>query len=134
MRVHVKTKFPQLAQTIAALLLALTGSSLIFAAPQKSPLPAQKSGASVINPAAISSGQKVYAKQCEICHYATSKAKKIGPGLANIYPSGKFSNGKKVDDAAMRVWIESGGKDMPGFKESLKPNEIRDLLAYLRSL
>ena len=114
--------------------LTLASACTILAAPQKSPLPAQKSRASVINPAAISNGQKTYAKQCEICHYATSKAKKIGPGLANIYPSGKFSNGKKVDDAAMRVWIESGGKDMPGFEETLKPNEIRDLLAYLRTL
>nr|HEV7953665.1 c-type cytochrome [Candidatus Acidoferrales bacterium] len=117
-----------------AALLVLMSSALALAAAQKSSQPSPKSGASVINPAAVASGQKIYAKQCEICHFATSKAKKIGPGLANIYPSGKFSNGKKVDDAAMRVWIESGGKDMPGFKETLKPNEIRDLIAYLRTL
>jgi mono/diheme cytochrome c family protein len=134
MRARVKTKLPQLAQAIAVLLLALTGSALVLAAAQKSPQPSPKSGASVNNPAAVVSGQKIYARQCEICHYATSKAKKIGPGLANIYPSGKFANGKKVDDAAMRVWIEFGGKDMPGFNETLKPNEIRDLLAYLRTL
>jgi mono/diheme cytochrome c family protein len=114
--------------------LTFASAWTIFAAAQKSPPPSPKSRPFVINPAAVASGQKIYAKQCEICHFATSKAKKIGPGLANIYPSGKFSNGKKVDDAAMRVWIESGGKDMPGFKESLKPNEIRDLLAYLRTL
>jgi cytochrome c len=134
MRVHVKNKLPKFVPSIATLLMALTGAALIFAAPQKSPTPAQKSGAAVINPTAIANGPKIYAKQCEICHYATSKAKKIGPGLANVYPSGKFSNGKKVDDAAMRVWIESGGKDMPGFKETLKPSEIRDLIAYLRTL
>jgi mono/diheme cytochrome c family protein len=34
----------------------------------------------------------------------------------------------------MRVWIEAGGKDMPGFREALKPNEVRDLIAYLRTL
>ena len=117
-----------------AALLVLMSSALALAAAQKSSQPSPKSGASVINPAAVASGQRIYAKQCEICHFATSKAKKIGPGLANIYPTGKFSNGKKVDDAAMRVWIESGGKDMPGFKETLKPNEIRDLIAYLRTL
>jgi cytochrome c len=111
--------------------MTLTGAWTIFAAAQR---PSPKSGATINNPALVASGQKIYAKQCEICHYAASKAKKIGPGLANIYPGGKFSNGKKVDDAAMRVWIESGGKDMPGFEESLKPNEIRDLLAYLRTL
>ena len=117
-----------------AALLVLMSSALALAAAQKSSPPTPKSGATVNNPATVISGQKIYAKQCEICHFATSKAKKIGPGLANIYSTGKFSNGKKIDDASMRVWIESGGKDMPGFKESLKPNEIRDLLAYLRTL
>jgi cytochrome c len=114
--------------------LTLASTWAIFAAAQKSSPPIPKPGVTINNPAIVASGQKIYAKQCEICHYATSKAKKIGPGLADIYPSGKFSNGKKVDDAAMRVWIESGGKDMPGFRESLKPNEIRDLIAYLRTL
>jgi mono/diheme cytochrome c family protein len=130
----VKIKHPRFMRSQIAALLVLMSSALALAAAQKSSQPSPKSGASVINPAAVASGQKIYAKQCEICHFATSKAKKIGPGLANIYPSGKFSNGKKVDDAAMRVWIESGGKDMPGFKETLKPNEIRDLIAYLRTL
>jgi cytochrome c len=122
------------ARGLAVVYLMLASAWTIFAAAQKSSPPTPKSGATVNNPATVISGQKIYAKQCEICHFATSKAKKIGPGLANIYPSGKFSNGKKIDDASMRVWIESGGKDMPGFKESLKPNEIRDLLAYLRTL
>jgi cytochrome c len=122
------------ARGLAVVYLMLASAWTIFAAAQKSSPPTPKSGATVNNPATVISGQKIYAKQCQICHFATSKAKKIGPGLANIYPTGKFSNGKKIDDASMRVWIESGGKDMPGFKESLKPNEIRDLLAYLRTL
>ncbi len=122
------------ARGLAVGCLMLAGAWTIFAAAQKPTPSTPKSGATVNNPAAITTGQKIYAKQCQICHFATSKAKKIGPGLANIYPGGKFSNGKKVDDAAMRVWIESGGKDMPGFKETLKPNEIRDLIAYLRTL
>jgi cytochrome c2 len=114
--------------------LVVMGSALALAAAQKSPEPAQKSSATVNNLAAIALGQKTYAKQCAVCHFATSKAKKIGPGLANIYPGGKFANGKKVDDASMRVWIESGGKDMPGYKGLLKPNEVHDLIAYLRTL
>jgi mono/diheme cytochrome c family protein len=113
--------------------LALASTCTLFAAAQKSS-PASKSGATVNNPAIVASGAKIYAKQCAVCHYATTKEKKIGPGLANIYTVGKYANGKKVDDASMRVWIEAGGKDMPGLKESLKPNEIRDLLAYLRTL
>ncbi len=105
-----------------------------FAAQKLPPQPAQKSAAAVNNPATVASGKKIYAKQCEICHFSQSKAKKIGPGLANIYSVGKFANGKKVDDASMGAWIELGGKDMPGYKELLKPGEIRDLIAYLRTL
>ena len=130
----MKIKLSQLALPCVPALLVIACSALTFAAAQKSPQPAPKSVATVNNPATLASGQKIYAKQCEICHFATSKAKKIGPGLVNIYPGGKFSNGKKVDDASMRAWIESGGKDMPGYKGLLKPNEVRDLIAYLRTL
>ena len=113
--------------------LTLTSACTLFAATQKTS-PAQKSNPTINNPAIVASGAKIYARQCAVCHFATTKEKKIGPGLANIYTIGKYTNGKKVDDASMRVWIEAGGKDMPGFKDSLKPNEIRDLLAYLRTL
>jgi len=130
----VRIKTPHLALPFISTLLVIMSSALAFAAAQKAPQPAPKSSPTVNNPTTVASGQKIYAKQCEICHYATSKAKKIGPGLANIYPTGKFSNGKKVDDTSMRVWIESGGKDMPGYKDLLKPNEVRDLIAYLRTL
>ena len=106
----------------------------MFAAAQKSSQSVQKFGAALNNPTAVASGKQIYGARCEICHFFASKAKKVGPGLANIYPGGKFANGKKVDDAAMRVWIEAGGKDMPGFREALKPNEVRDLIAYLRTL
>jgi len=130
--VKIKVQRPFL--PIVAVLLVLMCSALALAAAQRPAAPAQKSGATVNNQTAVILGSKVYAAQCEICHFSTSKAKKIGPGLANIYPGGKFANGKKVDDASMRVWIEIGGKDMPGYKESLKPGEIRDLIAYLRTL
>ena len=130
----VRIKTPHLALPFISTLLVIMSSALAFAAAQKAPQPAPKSSPTVNNPTTVASGQKIYAKQCEICHYATSKAKKIGPGLANIYPTGKLSNGKKVDDTSMRVWIESGGKDMPGYKDLLKPNEVRDLIAYLRTL
>ncbi|MFI4923360.1 MAG: c-type cytochrome [Burkholderiales bacterium] len=130
----VDITIPRCERLIAAAALILISCALGFAAAQEPPSPAQKSAAAVNNPATVDSGRKIYAKQCEICHFSHSKAKKIGPGLANIYPGGKFANGKKVDDTAMRAWIDMGGKDMPGYKELLKPGEIRDLIAYLRTL
>ena len=79
-------------------------------------------------------GRQLFEEQCSICHFTASPAKKIGPGLKAIYRTGKFANGKKVDDASMRAWIENGGVDMPAFKESLTAQQISDLIAFLRTL
>jgi mono/diheme cytochrome c family protein len=118
---------------IAVLFVAMS-SALAFAAAQKPSVPEPKPSTTVNNPAEIASGKKIFLAQCDVCHFPHSKEKKIGPGLRRIYPGGKFANGKKVDDASMRVWIEVGGKDMPGYKDVLKATEIRDLIAYLRTL
>ena len=131
---NVPVNLKRTAYFFAAACLTVASVWNMFAAAQKSSQSVQKFGAALNNPTAVASGKQIYGARCEICHFFASKAKKVGPGLANIYPGGKFANGKKVDDAAMRVWIEAGGKDMPGFREALKPNEVRDLIAYLRTL
>ncbi|MBI1750316.1 MAG: cytochrome c [Acidobacteria bacterium] len=79
-------------------------------------------------------GRQLYEEQCGICHFSASGEKKIGPGLKGIYRNGKFSSGKKVDDASLRAWIENGGVDMPSFRESLTVQQISDLIAFLRTL
>ena len=79
-------------------------------------------------------GRGLFADQCAICHFSASSEKKIGPGLKAIFRNGKFANGKKVDDASMRAWIENGGVDMPSFKESLTTQQISDLIAFLKTL
>ena len=85
-------------------------------------------------PAAIARGQIVYKDRCAICHFSESDARKIGPGLGGIYKRGKFAGGGKVDDAAMVKWILDGGKDMPPFKPVLNPNQVRNLVTYLKTL
>jgi mono/diheme cytochrome c family protein len=84
--------------------------------------------------AAIARGLGVYKERCAICHFSESDAKKIGPGLKAIYKRGKFPDGGKVNDASMEKWILSGGKDMPPFQQVLNPNQIHDLIAYLKTL
>jgi mono/diheme cytochrome c family protein len=78
-------------------------------------------------------GRGLYARTCAICHFSKSAETKIGPGLKSIYQR-KFADGKKVDDASMRSWIETGGKNMPPFKNTLSQQEISDLIAYVRTL
>jgi mono/diheme cytochrome c family protein len=79
-------------------------------------------------------GKKVFAEQCDACHFANSAAKKVGPGLKGIYKRGKFATGKPVNDDAMRVWIQNGGKDMPAFKDNITAAELREVIAYLHTI
>jgi len=84
--------------------------------------------------AAIERGRIVYRERCEICHFSESDAQKIGSGMKGIYKRGKFPDGSKVNDASMEKWIVNGGKNMPPYKAVLNPGQIRDLIAYLKTL
>jgi cytochrome c len=79
-------------------------------------------------------GRTLFHDRCALCHYDRSDAQKIGPGLKGIYARGRFADGKKVNDAAMIALVQNGGEDMPPAKAPLKPEEMRALIAYLRSL
>lgn len=82
----------------------------------------------------VAKGKQIYGQKCEICHYSSSNEKKIGPGLAGLMRRETFRNEMKVNDENLRRVIERGGKDMPGYRNSLKPAQIRDLIAYVKTL
>ncbi len=80
-------------------------------------------------------GKEVFEKKCAICHFADSDAKKIGPGLKGISKRGTFTvNGKKVTTYSLTMWIENGDSLMPGMKETLEPAQIKDVVAYVKTL
>ncbi len=80
-------------------------------------------------------GKEVFEKKCAMCHFADSDAKKIGPGLKGLSKRGTFTvNGNKVTTAALTTWIENGDALMPGMKESLEPAQIKDVVAYVKTL
>ena len=86
------------------------------------------------NAAAVKAGQIVYTTYCGICHLAASTEKKVGPGLKGLGKREKFAGGDKITDDSLRAWIEKGGKDMPPFKETLTPEQIRDVMVYVKTL
>ena len=93
----------------------------------------KKSGAA--NAAAISRGKSLFQQKCSICHYDTSDQKKIGPGLKGISKRGTFSvNGNKINDESLKSWIENGDQLMPPFKDVLEPGQIKDVVAYVKTL
>ena len=80
-------------------------------------------------------GKEVFEKKCAICHFADSDAKKIGPGLKGISKRGTFTvNGNKVTTESLKTWIENGDSLMPGMKETLEPAQIKDVVAYVKTL
>lgn len=85
--------------------------------------------------AAAARGKEVFEKSCAMCHLADSDAKKIGPGLKGLSKRGTFTvNGAKVTTEALTTWIENGDSMMPGMKESLEPAQIKDVVAYVKTL
>lgn len=123
----------RLSLSLVALGLATSWSAAPLAQDKSSA--GKKPGAlSEAEKAEIARGSIIYQMRCEICHFSSSEAKKIGPGLKGIYVRGKFADGRKVDDASMGMLILDGGKDMPPFRPVLNPSQIRDLLAYLKTL
>ena len=80
-------------------------------------------------------GKEVFDKKCAMCHFADSDAKKIGPGLKGLSKRGTFTvNGNKVTTEALTTWIENGDSMMPGMKEALEPGQIKDVVAYVKTL
>jgi mono/diheme cytochrome c family protein len=79
-------------------------------------------------------GQAVYNANCALCHYDSSEAQKMGPGLKGIYKRRKFASGKRVDDTAVIRLIQNGGKGMPPMKDKLSADQMRALIEYLKSI
>jgi len=81
-------------------------------------------------------GKELFDQKCGICHFADSDAKKIGPGLKGLYKRGTFTvnNNNKVTDDNLKTWIENGDSLMPPFKDVLDEQQIKDVIAYVRTL
>jgi mono/diheme cytochrome c family protein len=80
-------------------------------------------------------GKDIFEKKCAICHFADRNEKKIGPGLKGISNRGTFTvNQNKVTDQTLKTWIENGDSLMPPFKGVLEPAQIKDIIAYVKTL
>ena len=120
---------------IRLLILALVlAPAAYLGAQSKSNKAAEKKPNGKESAASVAKGKTAYQDYCAVCHYSANTSKKIGPGLKEIYKRGKYADGKKVDDASMKEWIVKGGTDMPAFEGQLSDAQIRDLVAYLKTL
>jgi mono/diheme cytochrome c family protein len=109
-------------------------AGIVFA--QDPPAKSTKKSASTAGTAgSATKGKEVFDKKCAVCHYPDSDAKKIGPGLKGLGKRGTFTvNNNKVTDESLRTWIENGDNLMPPFKDVLDPAQVKDVVAYVKTL
>jgi mono/diheme cytochrome c family protein len=125
----VNRTFAILGTTALGVSLAVAGGGLAQTKSTKKTAPTGKDAA------AVARGKEIFQQKCSTCHYDTSDAKKIGPGLKGINKRGTFSvNNNKVTDETLKTWIENGDSLMPPFKDVIDDNQIKDVIAYVKVL
>ena len=106
------------------LIFLLSLSIVVFAATAK----AQAGNAA--KQQSIQDGQQIFIQRCMQCHSANKDQVLLGPSLW-----GEMSRSPHKKTAAqIRVLLRDGKGKMPSWKGTLTPDDVDDLLAYLRSL
>jgi cytochrome c len=111
---------------------ALAMAATMFAQnPPTTKAPSKKSASS----GSAARGKELFENKCGVCHNAESDVKKIGPGLKGISKRGTFTtNSNKVSDQSLKTLIENGGTQMPPFRDGLDTDQMKDVIAYVKTL
>jgi mono/diheme cytochrome c family protein len=87
---------------------------------------------------AVSRGDALYHTYCELCHGTSGKGDGRAATLQRTRPA-DLTAGKQTDEYRIRI-ITSGGAavsrstSMPAWRDTLSPQQIRDIVAYLHTL
>jgi mono/diheme cytochrome c family protein len=82
-----------------------------------------------------SAGRKLYDSQCGRCHEPYSTRGKKGPGLMGVFRNRYLSlSGLPANDERVSDIIRLGRNEMPAFSQTLSPQDVQDLLAYMHTL
>jgi mono/diheme cytochrome c family protein len=99
--------------------------------PRAAASPAAPAPAASVDP--LATARANFTKNCEPCHGPTGEG-----GLAKVdnkqikVPSLHSDHAKKHPDDKLRKMITNGEEEMPAFKDKLKPEEIADLVRFVR--
>jgi cbb3-type cytochrome c oxidase subunit III len=109
-------------------------------AAQAKPAPGQKPAAAIPTPESVANGAALFKRHCVMCHGATG----VGDGPAAKTLKGKLPSladktvMSKLTDAQIHETITTGKKtevgNMPALGKRLKPEEITDIVNYVRTL
>jgi mono/diheme cytochrome c family protein len=80
-------------------------------------------------------GRKLYDNHCDRCHEPYSTRGKKGPGLKGVFKQPYLSiSGLPANDDRVTDIVRLGRKEMPGYSQTLSPQDIEALLAYMHTL
>jgi len=80
-------------------------------------------------------GERIFDNKCSFCHYADKAETKIGPGLKDVLRKEKLPvSGKPSTPENVIQQLKNPFKNMPSFQSSLSEQNIKDLIAYLKTL
>jgi mono/diheme cytochrome c family protein len=86
----------------------------------------------LLSSAVAQDGSKLYQGKCIGCHAADGSGSAIGKKLgAHDFHSPEI---QQMSDAQLSEAIAKGKNKMPAYEKSLKPDDIKGLVAYIRSL
>jgi len=77
-------------------------------------------------------GEALYKTKCAVCHGADGKGETT-VGKANKIRDLGSADVQKQSDADLTGIITSGKNKMPAYGKSLKTDQVKDLVAYVRS-
>ena len=85
------------------------------------------------NVSAQTPGEALYKTKCAACHGADGKGE-TPSGKANKLQDLGSAEVQKLSDDELNTIIASGKGKMPAYGKSLKPEQIKELVAFTRSL
>ena len=100
------------------------------------PFAAAQSGTEPTRPAtAEERGRLIFKQRCRICHDEyTTGARVLALKIDGLFQKQKLFDGKPVNDENVMEVIKMGPTPgMPGFRYTLSDQEIRDLVAFLKT-
>jgi cytochrome c6 len=78
-------------------------------------------------------GESLYKAKCAVCHGADGKGETT-VGKANKLHDLGSADVQGQSDADLTTTITSGKNKMPAYGKSVKPDQIKDIVAYIRTL
>lgn len=79
-------------------------------------------------------GRRVFDNNCARCHQPYSSRGLHGPSLQGVYKKEFLPSGRPANDPRITETIRYGRDKMPAFGDTLSPDQVQFLLAYLKTL